>query len=120
MIAKLAVTLMSAVTLVSVRGLAVEHGVMGSDHLAEVTVEGPGIVDGGHGGVGDTSEGAGDFSVTTAGTLAEAHAALAAAPPRVLLTDLQLPDGHGVEIFFLESHELCVSVGMRGPWHSPP
>ena len=41
---------------------------------------------------------AGDFSVTTAGTLAEARAALAAAPPRVLLTDLQLPDGHGVAL----------------------
>jgi DNA-binding NarL/FixJ family response regulator len=41
---------------------------------------------------------AGDFAVTTAGTLTEARAALAAAHPQVLLTDLQLPDGHGVEL----------------------
>lgn len=41
---------------------------------------------------------AGDFEVTTAATLAEARAALAAGRPRVLLTDLQLPDGHGVEL----------------------
>src|SRR6187397_1686982 len=35
------------------------------------------------------------FQVTSAATLAEARASLAAAGPRVLLTDLQLPDGHG-------------------------
>lgn len=46
----------------------------------------------------DALVGAGDFAVTAASTLAEARAALAAAPPRVLLTDLQLPDGHGVEL----------------------
>jgi len=41
---------------------------------------------------------AGDFEVKTAATLAEARAALRASQPRVLLTDLQLPDGHGVEL----------------------
>ena len=46
----------------------------------------------------DALAGAGGFEVTTASTLAEARAALAAARPRVLLTDLQLPDGHGVEL----------------------
>lgn len=40
----------------------------------------------------------GGFSVTTASTLAEARAALAATPPKVLLTDLQLPDGHGTAL----------------------
>lgn len=38
------------------------------------------------------------FSVATAGNLAEARAAIERTPPRVLLTDLQLPDGHGVEL----------------------
>jgi DNA-binding NtrC family response regulator len=37
------------------------------------------------------------FQVTTAATLAEARAALNGPGPQVLLTDLQLPDGHGVE-----------------------
>jgi DNA-binding NarL/FixJ family response regulator len=46
----------------------------------------------------DALRGAGDFQVRTAATLAEARAALEAEPPRVLLTDLQLPDGHGVEL----------------------
>jgi DNA-binding NarL/FixJ family response regulator len=46
----------------------------------------------------DALAGAGDFEVMTAATLAEARAALAARCPRVLLTDLQLPDGHGVEL----------------------
>jgi DNA-binding NarL/FixJ family response regulator len=46
----------------------------------------------------DALTGAGDFQVRTAATLAEARAALKAARPRVLLTDLQLPDGHGVEL----------------------
>lgn len=43
----------------------------------------------------DALAGAGDFEVATAGTLAEARTALGAGCPRVLLTDLQLPDGHG-------------------------
>ena len=38
------------------------------------------------------------FLVTAAMTLGEARASLASAAPRVLLTDLQLPDGHGVEL----------------------
>ena len=38
------------------------------------------------------------FRVTAAATLAEARASLAQAGPRVLLTDLQLPDGHGNEL----------------------
>lgn len=46
----------------------------------------------------DALASAGDFTVTTAATLAEARAALRAKRPRVLLTDLQLPDGHGVEL----------------------
>jgi DNA-binding NarL/FixJ family response regulator len=46
----------------------------------------------------DALVGAGDFEVSTAATLAEARGALAARRPRVLLTDLQLPDGHGVEL----------------------
>src|SRR5438477_12603467 len=35
------------------------------------------------------------FDVVAAATLAEARASLAQRVPRVLLTDLQLPDGHG-------------------------
>lgn len=46
----------------------------------------------------DALAGEAGFSVTDAGNLAEARAALNRAPPRVLLTDLQLPDGHGVEL----------------------
>ena len=38
------------------------------------------------------------FDVAAAATLAEARTSLAARVPRVLLTDLQLPDGHGVEL----------------------
>ena len=38
------------------------------------------------------------FDVAAAMTLADARASLAARTPRVLLTDLQLPDGHGVEL----------------------
>jgi DNA-binding NarL/FixJ family response regulator len=38
------------------------------------------------------------FDVTAAMTLGEARASLARRAPRVLLTDLQLPDGHGVEL----------------------
>lgn len=46
----------------------------------------------------DALTGGAEFQVTTAATLAEARAALNGAGPRVLLTDLQLPDGHGVEL----------------------
>src|SRR5437016_3793549 len=38
------------------------------------------------------------FQVTAAATLAEARACLTESGPKVLLTDLQLPDGHGVEL----------------------
>jgi DNA-binding NarL/FixJ family response regulator len=38
------------------------------------------------------------FDVAAALTLAEARASLEARKPRVLLTDLQLPDGHGIEL----------------------
>ena len=38
------------------------------------------------------------FDVAATATLAEARASLAARVPRVLLTDLQLPDGHGVDL----------------------
>ena len=38
------------------------------------------------------------YRVRAAGTLAEARAALSDAAPKVLLTDLQLPDGHGVDL----------------------
>jgi DNA-binding NarL/FixJ family response regulator len=38
------------------------------------------------------------FDVAAAMTLAEARASLEARKPRVLLTDLQLPDGHGIEL----------------------
>src|SRR5437660_9047 len=38
------------------------------------------------------------FDVTAAATLAEARASLTAGGPKVLLTDLQLPDGHGIEL----------------------
>jgi len=44
---------------------------------------------------------AASFEVTSAATLAEARAALSTpdrAAPKVLLTDLQLPDGHGTEL----------------------
>jgi DNA-binding NarL/FixJ family response regulator len=54
----------------------------------------------------DALTGAGDFEVVTAATLAEARAALKAARPRVLLTDLQLPDGHGVELI-RETRQTC-------------
>jgi DNA-binding response OmpR family regulator len=45
----------------------------------------------------DALVGAG-FQVTAAATLAEARACLAGSGPKVLLTDLQLPDGHGVDL----------------------
>jgi len=38
------------------------------------------------------------FDVAAAATLGEARASLTARVPRVLLTDLQLPDGHGLEL----------------------
>src|ERR1700724_299107 len=38
------------------------------------------------------------FQVTAAATLAEARASLTKGGPKVLLTDLQLPDGHGGEL----------------------
>ena len=38
------------------------------------------------------------FDVEAAMTLAEARASLQTRKPRVLLTDLQLPDGHGIEL----------------------
>src|SRR5215813_6660802 len=38
------------------------------------------------------------FDVAPAATLGEARTSLAARVPKVLLTDLQLPDGHGVEL----------------------
>jgi DNA-binding NarL/FixJ family response regulator len=38
------------------------------------------------------------FDVAAVMTLAEARASLEARKPRVLLTDLQLPDGHGIEL----------------------
>src|SRR4051794_5886706 len=38
------------------------------------------------------------YEVRSAGTLGEARSALSAAVPRVLLTDLRLPDGHGIEL----------------------
>jgi DNA-binding NarL/FixJ family response regulator len=40
----------------------------------------------------------GEFQVTEAANLAEARAFLSASEPRVLLTDLQLPDGHGSDL----------------------
>jgi len=40
----------------------------------------------------------GGFDVAAAATLGEARASLTARVPRVLLTDLQLPDGHGVDL----------------------
>lgn len=46
----------------------------------------------------DALDAAQEFTVTAAATLAEARDSLAAAPPRVLLTDLKLPDGHGLEL----------------------
>ena len=38
------------------------------------------------------------FDVAAAATLGEARASLAGRVPRVLLTDLQLPDGHGIDL----------------------
>lgn len=38
------------------------------------------------------------FSVESVGSLTDARAAIARMPPRVLLTDLELPDGHGSDL----------------------
>ena len=38
------------------------------------------------------------YQVRAAATLAEARTALAQGAPKVLLTDLQLPDGHGIDL----------------------
>lgn len=46
----------------------------------------------------DALSAAPEFTVTAAATLAEARESLSANPPRVLLTDLQLPDGHGLDL----------------------
>jgi DNA-binding NarL/FixJ family response regulator len=62
---------------------------------------------------------AAQFEVTSAATLAEARAALAnpdRPAPKVLLTDLQLPDGHGTELIrevrhrFPETEIMVVSI----------
>jgi DNA-binding NarL/FixJ family response regulator len=56
------------------------------------------------------------FQVTAAATLAEARACLEAGGPKVLLTDLQLPDGHGVELIretrrrFPETEIMVISI----------
>ena len=47
------------------------------------------------------------FQVTAAATLAEARAGLTQGGPTVLLTDLQLPDGHGVEHPHLPHRLVC-------------
>jgi DNA-binding NarL/FixJ family response regulator len=46
----------------------------------------------------DALSGDATFAVATAATLAEARATLKDNGPHVLLTDLQLPDGHGVDL----------------------
>lgn len=38
------------------------------------------------------------FEVSSVGNLADARAAIAADPPKVLVTDLELPDGHGTAL----------------------
>lgn len=56
------------------------------------------------------------FQVTAAATLAEARASLTASGPKVLLTDLQLPDGHGVDLIretrqrFPETEIMVISI----------
>lgn len=56
------------------------------------------------------------FQVRAAGTLTEARACLERGAPRVLLTDLQLPDGHGVELIrdtrrrFPETEIMVISI----------
>jgi DNA-binding NarL/FixJ family response regulator len=62
---------------------------------------------------------AASFEVTSAATLAEARAALTVSDrpaPKVLLTDLQLPDGHGTELIrevrqrFPETEIMVISI----------
>jgi DNA-binding NarL/FixJ family response regulator len=56
------------------------------------------------------------FQVTAAATLTEARASLTKGGPKVLLTDLQLPDGHGVELIretrqrFPETEIMVISI----------
>jgi DNA-binding NarL/FixJ family response regulator len=56
------------------------------------------------------------FEVSAAATLTEARACLTKGGPRVLLTDLQLPDGHGVELIretrqrFPETEIMVISI----------
>src|SRR5438477_7918306 len=56
------------------------------------------------------------YQVRAAGTLAEARAALSESTPKVLLTDLQLPDGHGVTLIretrarFAETEIMVIST----------
>ena len=56
------------------------------------------------------------YQVRAAGTLADARAALAEGAPRVLLTNLQLPDGHGVDLIrqtrarFPETEIMVISI----------
>lgn len=57
-----------------------------------------------------------EFDVVATATLAEARASLDKRVPRVLLTDLQLPDGHGVELIretrqrFPETEIMVISI----------
>ncbi len=57
----------------SVGWLTVEDGLVGGDQLTELAVDGPRVVDGGHGGVGDAGEGDGDL-VVGVGVVGEAAA----------------------------------------------
>jgi DNA-binding NarL/FixJ family response regulator len=56
------------------------------------------------------------YHVRAAATLGEARAALAGDAPKVLLTDLQLPDGHGVDLIretrrrFPETEIMVISI----------
>jgi DNA-binding NarL/FixJ family response regulator len=56
------------------------------------------------------------FEVRAAANLTEARACLAQGPPKVLLTDLQLPDGHGVDLIretrqrFPETEIMVISI----------
>jgi DNA-binding NarL/FixJ family response regulator len=56
------------------------------------------------------------YQVRAADTLGEARAALAESAPKVLLTDLQLPDGHGVDLIretrarFPETEIMVISI----------
>ena len=47
----------------SVGGLVIEDVLVGGDELAQLAVDGPGVVDCGHGGVGDAGERGGDLIV---------------------------------------------------------